>query len=327
MIAARITRGIATLMLAAVLGAPLPGCNKCDPAEPRDNAVTLQPVLMTTFHPTEYFARRIIGTAVPLEVVNPVPPEEDPAGWRPADDVIARYQLATLIVINGASFEQWTATAALPRSRIVDTTAGLDEPLITYATTTHSHGPAGEHTHAGVNGHTWLDPITASAQASAIADALAERYPDHAAAIDTNLAALLADLEELDARWRALAPALNQATLFASHPSYDYPARRYGFEIINLDLDPSEPLTRHDLDTLSSELPGDAGAAHALLLWEDTPAHEPPELAALGIRGVVFAPAERAAVSESEERTDYLAIMHANLDRLEHALQQSRPLP
>ena len=42
---------------------------------------------------------------------------------QPSDELLAAYQRADLIVLNGAGFAKWVAGASLPPSRVVDTAA------------------------------------------------------------------------------------------------------------------------------------------------------------------------------------------------------------
>jgi len=99
------------------------------------------PTVSPTFYPTEYFPSRIGGDHVLVTL--PLPPDADPIFWQPSREQIAAYQEADLIVINGADFEKWIATASLPESRIVDTAAAFEDDFVTYETTTHAHGPGG----------------------------------------------------------------------------------------------------------------------------------------------------------------------------------------
>ena len=138
----------------------------CDqaPAPGDGESASLEQAVYTTFHPTAWMAERIAGGAVP--VICPLPTGEDAIFWKPSRDVLARYQGAQVVVVNGAEFEKWVAGASLPRSRTCDTVAGLDDQFITYEGVTHSHGGSeGTHTHEGLDGHTWVDPEMAKVQA------------------------------------------------------------------------------------------------------------------------------------------------------------------
>ncbi len=150
-------------------------------------------------YPLQYFAERIGGET--STVVFPAPADEDPAYWSPDPDVIAAYQGADLILLNGAGYAAWVQRASLPEARLVDTSAGFRDQLIPLEEgVTHSHGPQGAHTHTGKAFTTWLDPSLAILQARAVRDAFAKARPDREAAFQQGFEALEADLRDLDQR-------------------------------------------------------------------------------------------------------------------------------
>ena len=267
--------------------------------EPRSDGKTV----LTTFYPTQYFAERIAGNH--LSVICPVPDDADPIFWRPDKESILKYQSADLIIVNGAQFEKWLTTTSLPEGRIIDTAKSFEQDFIRYQdSTTHKHGAAGEHTHEGIDGHTWLDPINAKVQAAAIHQAFAKRWPSHAADFEANFQKLVADLDALDAKFKEIDPTV---PLLASHPAYNYLARRYGWKITNLDLDPAQMPPK---DAIADDHPA------KLLLWESEPNDKGVALLKkrYGIESIVFSPAELKGDQ------DYLETMHANIEALSTAL-------
>lgn len=321
--AIRLVAGLSGLAAAAIL----PGCDgpaSSEPAPPAAAApnaagepAAIRDVVRTTFHPTTAWARRIAGDLVAVD--NPVPYREDPRFWSPTREAIAAYQQSRLIVVNGADFERWLPLANLPMSRVVDTTADFDEPFIEASGITHAHGPGGEHSHDGIDGHTWLDPINAIRQATTLAEAMKAAWPEHAEAFDANLAGLVADLEDLDARLRALTPRLESVVLLASHPAYDYLARRYGWQITNLDIDPDDLPSGADLASIRAAIPADrTPQTQVIMLWESEPLDEIRQLlfADMGVESVVYRPAE--SIDEEEDREDwtFLPIMRDNIDQI-----------
>ena len=91
-------------MIAAFIACPLlcmTGCGSDEPDQPAQaKKDTSENVVLTTFYPTAYFARRISGGLVPVDC--PVPEGEDPIFWQPERSVLERYRNAKLIVLNGA---------------------------------------------------------------------------------------------------------------------------------------------------------------------------------------------------------------------------------
>lgn len=293
-----------TLLLAVVCL----GCSRNETSTP-----IAKPQVYTTFSAPTYFVQRIAGEHV--DVVCPLPADGDPIFWMPSSQTIAAYQKADLIVVNGAGFERWVEKVSLPTSRIVDTAAPLADQWLKYeGAVTHSHGTAERHSHEGVDGHTWLDPNQAKVQAAEIRRALIELVPEAADEFRANYAALAADLDELDRSLRELSQILGDTPLLASHPAYNYPARRYGWNLTNLSLDPAVMPDDAALDEIRRIL---AAAPARVLLWESPPTDE---MAArfredLGLASVVFSPCELL-----EDGEDYIAVMRENVARLREAV-------
>jgi len=317
-------RGILpSLLLLLFLGISLPSCAP-EESEHREEAdAARKPLVMTTFHPTAYFTERIAGDLVQVEC--PLPPDTDPAFWTPSRDVIRRYQEADLIVTNGAGFEKWIPTVSLPLSRVVETAASFSDRWLRYAhAVTHSHGPGGKHSHEGIDGHTWIDPIQAGAQAEAILKALEGLLPDAVPRLRRNFAVLEADLAALDLRLRAASEGRTPC-LLASHPAYNYLARRYGWRMHNLHLEPSEALTPEALAAVEEALrtcEKETGVPPRHLLWEaePLPATRDALRERFGLESVVISPAENVAPEERARDEDYLTIMRRNVQRLENIL-------
>ena len=276
-----------------------------------------EPVVYTTFYPTAFLTERIAGDR--LKVVCPVPEGEDPIFWNPSRETLAEYQQADLIVVNGAEFEKWVAHVSLPASRIVDSAAGLPEGFLEFEATQHRHGVGGEHTHEGIDGHTWVDPMAARYQVGRIAEALEKRWPEHEREFRQAAAGLQEELVALHSRMSGLEPRVKLATLFASHPAYDYLARRMGWTVLSFDLDPEVVPDEEQLKEIEAKLEG--GGKH-FLLWEGEPLAETVELLKerFGIASVFFSPVELLDPELEEKGEDYLSIMNANIDRLAEAL-------
>ncbi len=230
------------------------------------------------------FAERLLGDAA--EVVFPVPEGVDPSFWRPSIADISMIQSADLILLNGAGFATWIDRVSLPRSRVVNTSAAIEDRFIVTESITHSHGDGGEHSHEGIASYTWLDPMLAIAQAEAIAAAVIVRDLAIEGIVEARLAELRSDLTALDAMAQDALSGMDGVAMIATHPRYQYFARRYSLSIASLEWDagamPGED-DLADLERLSTEL--DAG----ILIWEAQPPREAIELAdALGLKSIVF---------------------------------------
>lgn len=270
------------------------------------------PVVATDTYPLAYFAQVLGGADV--DVLFLVPAGVDPSFWRPAISDIATIQSADVIALNGAGFSTWPTRASLPRSRVVDTSAGFAPRLIQTDVITHSHGDAGEHSHEGTASYTWLDFSLAAEQAEALAGAMARQMPELAAQIDARRADLVVELAVLDARAAQVAAqiAASGAPVITSHPRYQYFGAAYGLEIVALEWD------AHDVPDEAQWAQLDALVAQTgaqLFIWEALPNQDARDrMAALGLTDVVFAPlANRPATGR------FSALMSDTLNALEAA--------
>lgn len=225
----------------------------------------------------------------------------DPAYWKPTSEDIAAVQAADLIVLNGAGYEPWAQQAALPRARTIELAQRVADRLITEQGDTHSHGPEGEHSHAGFAFTTWLSPAILREEARALANELARLRPLDRQAIEARLVAVNAKLDALDAELGALAKL--QPAWLGSHPVYQYLAQAGGLTIDCVHWEPGE-MPGDDEWVKFRQLRSAAPKPTAWMLWEGEPGQAIRDrLKAEGVEVVVFSP---LGAGDSAER-DFLA--------------------
>jgi len=203
---------------------------------------------------------------------------------------------------------------SLPEDRLVDSAAPFTSQFIKYEdATTHSHGPAGEHSHEGLDGHTWVDPVLALAQAEVIHRAMVEKFPRHKKFMDEGFSRLQAKLRQLDKHFKTISTKASEVPILFSHPAYNYIAKRYGWRCKSLDLDPSAKLTPEQVAGIRALLKLFPAKA---LVWESEPAAELRSQVRddLGLRSVVFSPCELMDPSELKKGIDYAAVMGRNTE-------------
>ena len=271
----------------------------------------------TVNYPLYYFSEQIGGDHV--KVVFPAPSDVDPAFWEPSTDTVRQYQKADLIILNGAGYAKWTRKVSLPMLRTVDTSRAFKDDLVHIQTNvTHSHGPGGDHSHGGTAFTTWLDFSQAALQAEEIYKALVRKLPAQKQNLTKNFEALKRDLLELDKQMIAIGDRLAQAPLFASHPIYQYLARRYSMNIRMMmwepDEDPGVNAWNH-LQEISKEHPS------KWMIWEGDPlAESAQQLKALGINSLVFAPCMNRPGTG-----DFIGIMRRNIENLQSVFTTEDP--
>jgi zinc transport system substrate-binding protein len=303
-----VNRMAVIVLTVGILGA---GCRK--KAVPSATP-TGKPSVYTTFYPTQYFAERIGGDLI--DVVCPVPADQDAIFWMPDATAIQAYQQADLIIINGAEFSKWVRKVALPASRVVNTAKPFEDDLIKFENATvHSHGKGGAHAHEGLDGHTWVDPVNARIQADEIKQALVKRFPEHKAEFEKGFARLAQDLEALDTQLKAYQAIYKNQPLLMSHPAYNYIAKRYGWNIANLDLDPAEMPSDKVMQGIKDTLQTHPAK---YVIWEAYPKKEIAERfqQELGLTSIEFSPCELLSDAEIDAGTDYMTVMQRNLKKI-----------
>jgi len=263
--------------------------------------------IYTVNYPLQYFAQRIAGEHA--QVIFPGPADEDPAFWMPDTETIQRYQQADLILLNGAGYAKWAKRVSLPRLRSVDTSAGFKDRLIReQGGIAHSHGPGADHSHAGIAFTTWLDFEQAAQQAEAIMRALVRKRPAYQAEFQRNYAVLEKELMSLDAEIRSLATNTAQP-LVASHPVYQYLARRYDLNLKAVMWEPETLPSASEwqgLSVLLQEHPAN------WMIWEGQPAPVSVQrLSETGVGSLVYDPCANVP-----GKGDFMDVMQENINNM-----------
>ncbi len=234
----------------------------------------------------------------------------DPVFWEPSISDISAMQQADVVLVNGATYEKWLEKISLAKECTIDTSAPFkDEYIITEGESTHSHGPTGDHSHAGTAFTTWIDLKQAVRQAQSVKDALITAEIGPKEKLELNFEELKSRLLSLDASIEAITKGNSEFPLFASHPVYQYFARRYQLNIKSVlwepDSFPDEAMWK-ELEKLHQEHQA------AWMVWEDEPLPESVErLKEMRIQSVVFSPC-----GNRPDQGDFMTVMKSNIANL-----------
>jgi zinc transport system substrate-binding protein len=285
-------------------------CSRGPRSTDASSATKRKPRIHTVNYPLAYVARRLGGDSV--DVIFPMRGGGDPADWQPDAATISEFQRSDLILVNSPGYSPWLDKVTLPAAKLFDPSSGFRAELISAReTTTHRHGPAGEHTHAVLAATTWLDPRLLRLQAAAVATRLTQLIP-------TEKVAIAARLEQFTAEWLAWqrtfetrVAARREVPVIASHPVYQYLERAGGLNWRSVHFEPDEmptPDQWQELATLLKTHPA------RWMVWEAEPRRDVRERLAneFGLSSVVFDPTGSAPA-----QGDLLNAMQANLARLE----------
>ena len=258
-------------------------------------------------YPLSYFAERISGNS---KIVTFPEIDGDPAFWEPKPADIITMQQADIILLNGATYEKWQTVVSLPKRKIVDTSKAFrTQYIIMEEAVDHAHGPSGAHSHSGTAFTTWIDLSQAAFQAKAIKDAMAKQKVSSEEVLNRNFESLIEDLRVLDTQINKMAQGHSKVPLIASHPVYQYFARRYGLNIKAVmwepDAFPDEQMWTH-LKEIVKEHPA------KWMIWEGDPLPQSvAKLKEMGIESIVFDPC-----GNRPDSGDFISVMRQNVANL-----------
>lgn len=270
--------------------------------------------LVATSYMLAHFAETLAVDG--MQVSFPIPADVDPAHWHPTEEDVAALQQADLLIINGSTYESWLDSISIDDEKILNTTVALSDQLIESGEeVTHSHGPEGEHSHAGTASQLWLDPALAVRQAGTLETSLAERLQVEAR---TELAAksvvLNKKLVEFESSFEDKTEACRGWAVIASHPVYQYLGRRLDWKLSSVHWEPGETPSEEEFTALQS-LVESTGAK--LMIWEGEPTAETrTRVEAMGLTIAVYDPC-----FQKPEDGDWFTVMQANVDRLAAAIK------
>ncbi len=201
--------------------------------------------------PQKFFVQQIGKDLVDVHVM--VRPGASPAVYEPKPRQMADLSKAKVYFAIGVPFEStWLKkiTAANSKMKVVHTDHGVEKIPMAVP---HHHDEEGErkkeaeHHHGRdpesgiVDPHIWLSPPLVKIQAHAILAALRDIDPAHGAVYEANYHQFVSEIDDLDARLRALFEGRRGRKFMVFHPSWGYFARAYGLEQIPIEIEGKSP--------------------------------------------------------------------------------------
>ena len=149
-------------------------------------------------------------------------------------------------------------------------------------------------------------------QAEEVKIALERTVPDAKDLLEDNFRQLKSDLLALQEKATRATTHLSGTTILASHPVYQYLARRYGLNLLTVVWEPDAMPNESQWETLQALL---EEQPLRFMLWEAEPLSTTRDrLQALGVVPIVFRPAMNRPVEG-----DFLSVMTANADSVRRA--------
>lgn len=319
----RALRASALLLAGSVA---MSGCSAFSDASSSSSSVGSDgtPSVAASFYPLEFVAQRVGGDLIDLSVLTG-------PGQEPHDLELTVAQTATVagadLVLLEEALQPVVADAVAQNGngRVLEV-----EDVVTLrpVTESHDHGEEDDdgheeqhsdddgHDHGDEDPHFWLDPLLMADLADAVAGELAEIDPDHAEEYAANAAALVTDLEALDAAWTDGFADCRRDVVVVSHDAFGY-LSRYGLDFHGIaGLSPGAEPTPADLGELQALIRDEGvttvfGETLAPRALSETLARD------AGVTTAVLDPIE--GLSDETAGEDYLSLMEANLEALREA--------
>ncbi len=194
-----------------------------------------QPTVLVSINPYYDLLRQITGELA--TVIRILPPGAAPETFDPRPGDLRQMTKADLVVLNGG-LDEWLkdlVAASGSKAPVFEVLSELDfEPVMSLADGEVA-APVG---HEGVNPHVWLDPLLMAKLVPKLVAELELLDPANAEAYRGNGAALVADLELLNAELQDTLAGVRGAAFVPFHDAWPYFARRFGLDLV-IEIEPS----------------------------------------------------------------------------------------
>ena len=236
-----------SLFLLSIVAVILAACGGDDNAttDKETTESTNKLSIYTTVYPLQYFAERIGGEYVDVSSI--YPPGANEHTFEPTQKDMMTLADADMFFYIGLGLEGFVEkaqkTLANEHVKLVATADHVSEEKL-HISTGHVHAEDEEDDHGheeeandllidhsghGHDSHVWLSPVISQDLAAVIKDELVAAMPEQEALFTENYEALVAELEELHAKFESMAAQTTQKTFFVSHAAFGYIAGHYGF--------------------------------------------------------------------------------------------------
>ena len=314
-------------VLAALLALYLAGCTRQQSA-PEDGRLQV----VSSLFPYYDFVRAIGGEHVNSILL--VPAGRETHSFEPTPLDVITVSKADVFVYNGGESEFWVeeilGSAGENIStvvRMMDHVDALEEEIVEGM---EGHGHDHDHEHEDdehhheitYDEHIWTSPVGAKELCRAVCEALCQADPTHAADYQANLAAYLAELDALDAEFRAVADNAQRCTLvfgdrfpllyFCKTYDLDYRAAFHGCAG---DTEPSLATLKYLIDKVRDE---EIPVVYTIELSSQKVANAIAETT--GAQVAMLHSCQTVTRQEFDGGATYLTLMRANVEALKEGL-------
>lgn len=195
------------------------------------------PYVLVSVAPHKFFVEKIAGDTVTVGLM--VPAGASAHTYEPTPKQTLAASKADLWFVIGENFEARASRSLMahnPSLQLVDLRQGLDmikaDPFTGACCCCHQ---------CGQDLHIWLSSRQAQIQARTIAQALSQRYPQHAEKYRQALGQFVLELQDLDRRLGEMLKPLKTRVIMVSHPAYAYFCRDYQLKQLPIECEGKDP--------------------------------------------------------------------------------------
>lgn len=243
------------------------GCNQT-PSTPVSSAQNTasnskQLKVVATFLPIYWFTKAVAGDKAEVEIL--IPPGTEVHEYQATPANVRSLAQADVLVKNGLDLEEFleatVKNAQNPKLKQVEASKGIQtlqeispivKPIEGAGNEDHDHDHNEDktkdaHEHRSGNPHVWIDPVLAKQQVQNIRDGLIAADPDNKASYETNAAAYIQQLEQLDSRFKQQMQKYPNCTFVTFHDAYPYLAKRYQLQQVAVVNIPEQSISPADV--------------------------------------------------------------------------------
>jgi zinc transport system substrate-binding protein len=225
------------------------GCSKITPSGEK------KPLVLVSIAPYRFLAEKVAGEE--FEVAAVVPVAANPHSFEPTAQQVQEISRGVVWFRIGEAFESKVVSILQKRTPgliVQDLREGI--ALINDGCSKCSHDQ--------LDRHIWLSPNLAKEQATLMAKALGERFPEKKELFEANCKKLQAELTQLNLDIHAILKDVKNRTILVSHPAFAYFCKEYGLKQLSIEFEGKEPRPKHLEEILKSAVEESAHVALAL---------------------------------------------------------------
>ncbi|RCW17068.1 zinc-binding protein AdcA [Streptococcus gallolyticus] len=272
--------------------------------------------VVTTFYPVYEFTKAVTGDSADVTML--IKAGTEPHDFEPSTKNIATISDADVFVYMDDSMETWVDSVEKSIDSDSLTVVKSTGDMLLMAGTAEEDDEDGDdgHTHE-YDPHVWLSPKRAITLVENIRDAFVAKYPDKADTFNSNAAAYIEKLNDLDAEYTEALSNAKQTSFVTQHAAFGYLALDYGLTQIPItgvsaDSEPSAKrlvsltkyIKKYDIKYIYFE--ENASSKVASTLADEA-----------GVKTAVLNPIESLTSKQIKAGEDYFSVMEENLKALQ----------